>query len=232
MSNIGVKITLAFVAGAALGGVGGYFVGRKFEEKESIRYGEDLKRYYEDLIEETKKKYEEVKEGIDAGKKTEAVEEPFQGIPIDPIDRIIDANNVFVDYTSLVDEYSGDVETTESDKDIKEKTGDSKPVRDNVEREEQKSEKKKKSRHKLPVESIFEEEFQELANDDGYKLKQYYLDGDVWTRVFSDDYREDIPVDDFPIPLSDFRWSKNGIAYFVNHDEKQLYKFYNEGTYN
>ena len=146
MSNIGVKITLAFVAGAALGGVGGYFVGRKFEEKESIRYGEDLKRYYEDLIKETEKKYGEVKEGIDAGKKTETVEEPFQGIPIDPIDRIIDANNAFVDYTSLVDEYSGDVETAKSDKDIREKTEDSKPVGDSVEHEGQKTVKKKKLR--------------------------------------------------------------------------------------
>lgn len=226
--DAGVKVTLAFLAGGALGAVGGYFIGRKIEEAESIKYGEELKEYYENLLEETSKKLKNVEDDINASKTEKEQEDSVSRVPIDPIDRVVNADSYFVDYSSLASEYFGD----ESDGTEGEGTDTKKEeTKSSKEKQSDKdSTKNKKTRHRVPVESISDEEYMEYSNDDTYSIRQYYKDGDVWTRLNSDNYKDDIPVDDFAIPLSDFRWIK-GVAYFVNHADKQLYKFYNDNSY-
>lgn len=220
--NVAAKVTMYFLAGAAIGGGVGYFVGKKIEAKNSDEYCNELKDYYENVIAELKSNYNKVKDG-DISEETVQQDK----VPIDPLDRIVSADSDFVDYSTLTSEYFGD-ESGYAEAEI---PADPLPKKEEPKSNNKKSEGKKKARHKLPVEAISEEDFFELTNDENYKLKQFYLDGDIWTRLNSNDVRDDISVDDFPIPLSDFKWTKSGMAYYVNHEAKQLYKFHNKLGY-
>lgn len=228
MSQITGKVILAFILGAAAGGLGGYYVSKNALVK---KYNEDIDtmdNFYKGTIEDLRNQLNELRGDID-----EEFQEELSEVPIDPIDRDISPDTEFVDYSSITSDYWGDAETETSTQEDQQSSVEEKEIKKVKETEPKNEVKKsaKKRRHKVPVEAITDEEYNDFCMNDDYKIKQYYLDGDIWTRLNCDDYKEDISIDDFPIPLSDFKWNKSGVAYFVNHEAKQLYKFHNEMAY-
>lgn len=226
--NVTTKLVVSFIFGAVAGGLGGYYLGKESELKKFNDDLDGMERYYKDTIEGLKaelKKYEE---------ETNEENKELSEVPIDPLDRVVTPDDSFTDYATITADYWGDAEVKAESEEVIEtpiKKKESKEDKENSEVVIEDIPKKKKKRHKLPVESISEEEFHDLCMQDVYSVKQYYLDGDLWTRLNSDNTRDDISVDDFPIPLEDFNFTKGGIACFVNHEAKQLYKFHNEFAY-
>ena len=226
MSQITGKVILAFILGAAAGGLGGYYVSKNALVK---KYNDDIDtmdNFYKGTIDDLRNQLNELRGDID-----EKFQEESDKVPIDPIDRVVSPDIEFVDYSTITSEYWGD-DSEDIPAGKEEKPEEKKDTKEDKETESKEVKPKKKPRkHKVPVEAITDEEYNDYCMKEDYKIKQYYLDGDIWTRLNSDDYKDDISIDDFPIPLSDFKWNKHGIAYFVNHEAKQLYKFYNEFAY-
>ena len=238
--NVGTRVALAFFLGAGIGGATGYIVAKRALEKNCQQQIDEMHAQYEAFYAKYKEKYKEV--AADAEPEQEVTEDVINRVPVDIIDRVTAPHSDYVDYASITAEYYGTTESAEENEQDEEEQKKSKSVqrREEIQSEsdpekkpESKTKRKKKS-NRLPVRAINDEEFFDLTmNSDDYTLRQFYLDidRDCWVKVNGDSPKDDIAVKDFAIPYGDMNFDRSGIAYFVNDEAMQLYKFYRDGAY-
>lgn len=227
MLSTGTRIALSFLFGAAVGAGGAYYFTKRATEANCQAQIDEMHEDYEQLYAELKASYGDIQKEVDDVEiRAEEEDDDTTRVPVDFLDRVTDASGSFVDYAAVASQYSS--ETSE----VKEQDISEEGLSESVESAEpttKESTKKTKKKHRLPIRAITDEEYFDYCMKDDYVQKSYYLDDNYWTNTNSNKATDDINVEDFPIPLSEMKFDKKGVAYFVfeEKDTKILYKFWN-----